>query len=133
MPTDDELRELLRTAKSIAVVGLSPNPARPSNGVARTLQRIGYEVIPVNPTADSVLGQKSYPALADLPGPVDIVDVFRRSEYAGEVVDEAIALSPKLIILQLGVFDADAADRAEAAGIPIVMDRCILIEHQRLL
>lgn len=132
-PSDHQLRELLREAKTIAVVGLSPDVFRPSNGVARSLQRSGYDVIPVNPNADEILGEKSYQSLADIPEPVDIVDVFRRSEFASAVVDEAMALQPKLIFLQLGVYDKAAAARANAAGIPIVMDRCILIEHQRLL
>jgi hypothetical protein len=134
MPPDDELRELLQQARTVAVVGLSPNPMRPSNTVARYLQRSGYTVVPINPGHKEILGEQSYPTLTDAARDhaIDIVDVFRRSENAGVVVDEAIPLKPKLIWLQLGVVDPAAAQRAGAAGVPFVMDHCIAIEHHRL-
>lgn len=133
--TDDVVRDLLREARTVAVVGCSPKPERPSFGVARYLQRVGYRVVPVNPGHDTILGERSYRTLADAARehPIDIVDVFRRSEFAGAVVDEAIAIHPKLIWLQLGVTDDAARARAEAAGIPIVMDRCLAIDHRQLL
>ena len=132
--TREELEPLLREARTIAVVGLSPNPTRPSHGVARYLQRAGYRIIPVNPGHATILGEQSYPTLAAAAreSAIDVVDVFRRSEYAGGVVDEAIPLQPKLIWLQQGVVDEAAAARAEAAGIPCVMDRCLAVEHQLL-
>ena len=134
MPSADELRRVLNESRTIAVVGLSPNPMRPSNSVARYLQRAGYEIVPVNPGHKEILGEQSYPTLtaAVRDHAIDIVDVFRRSESAGAVVDEAIALRPKLIWLQLGVVDPAAEQRAEAAGIPFVMDHCIAIEHSDL-
>ena len=135
-PAADKLRDLLRQARTIAVVGLSPKPIRPSHSVARYLQRAGYRIIPVNPGHDEILGEKSYPTLeaAARDHAIDVVDVFRRSERAGAVVDEALALNPppKLIWLQQGVEDSAAAQRAEAAGIPFVMDHCLAIEHRHL-
>ena len=115
--TNDALRALLREARTVAVVGLSPKPERPSHGVARYLQRAGYRIVPVNPGHDEILGERSYRTLADAARDhaIDIVDVFRRSEHAGAVVDEA------------------ARARAEGAGISIVMDRCLAIDHRRLL
>ena len=133
-PSRDEMRELLRKAKTIAVVGLSPKPERPSNSVARYLQRAGYRIVPVNPGHSEILGERSYPNVtaAARDHAIDIVDVFRRSEEAGAVVDEAIAARPLLIWLQQGVMDAQAETRAEQAGIPIVMDDCLAVEHRYL-
>ena len=133
--TNDALRALLREARTVAVVGLSPKPERPSHGVARYLQRAGYRIVPVNPGHDEILGERSYRTLADAARDhaIDIVDVFRRSEHAGAVVDEAIAIRPKLVWLQLGVVDEAARARAEGAGISIVMDRCLAIDHRQLL
>ncbi len=133
--TNDALRALLREARTVAVVGLSPKPERPSHGVARYLQRAGYRIVPVNPGHDEILGERSYRTLADAARDhaIDIVDVFRRSELAGAVVDEAIAIRPKLVWLQLGVVDEAARARAEGAGISIVMDRCLAIDHRQLL
>ena len=133
--TNDALRALLREARTVAVVGLSPKPERPSHGVARYLQRAGYRIVPVNPGHDEILGERSYRTLADAARDhaIDIVDVFRRSEHAGAVVDEAIAIRPKLVWLQLGVVDEAARARAESAGIAIVMDRCLAIDHRQLL
>jgi hypothetical protein len=132
--TPEALRTLLREARTVAVVGLSPDPTRPSHGVARYLQRAGYRIVPVNPGHAMILGERSYPTLAAAArdSAIDVVDVFRRSEYAGGVVDEAIPLEPRLIWLQQGVVDEAAAARAAAAGIPCVMDRCLAVDHQLL-
>ncbi len=133
-PSSDELRELLRRARTIAVVGLSPKPIRPSHSVARYLQRAGYKIVPVNPGHDDILGEKSYRTLTDAAREqtIDVVDVFRRSEHAGAVVDEAITLQPHLIWLQQGVIDTAAEARAAAAGIPFIMDQCLAVEHHHL-
>ena len=132
--TPEALRALLQEAKRIAVVGLSPKPWRASHQVALYLQQAGYRIVPVNPEHDVVLGERSYPSLiaAAARGPIDVVDVFRRSEFAGPIVDEAIALKPRLIWLQVGVVDETAAARATAAGIPFIMDRCLMVDHQLL-
>ncbi|TMD85629.1 MAG: CoA-binding protein [Chloroflexi bacterium] len=120
---------MLRSARTIAVVGLSANPRRPSHGVARYLQRAGYRIIPVNPNVAEVLGERAYPTLAQLPGPVDVVEVFRRSEFAGGIVDEAIAIGAGAVWLQDGVVDEAAAERARAAGLDVVMDDCMMRRH----
>ena len=131
-----ELSALLKSARTIAVVGLSPNPMRPSNSVARYLQRSGYTIVPINPGHSEILGEKSYPTLAEAARAhaIDIVDVFRRSELVGPVVDAAIALEPppKLIWLQLGIADDEAARRAAAAKVPFIQDHCIAVEHSHL-
>src|SRR6267142_1686880 len=129
--SDDELREILERARTIAVVGLSPKPMRPSYSVASYLERAGYRIVPINPGHDTILGEQSYPSLAAAAKDhtIDIVDVFRRSEHAGAVVDEALAIRPQLIWLQQGVVDPAAEARAAAAGIPFVMDRCLAVEH----
>jgi predicted CoA-binding protein len=133
--TDADLAVVLRDARTIAVVGMSPAPHRPSNGVARYLQRAGYRVIPVNPGHAAILGERSYASLgaAAADQTIDIVDVFRRSAFAGAVVDEALPLRPRLIFLQVGVTDDRAAGRARAVGIPFIQDRCLAVEHQRLV
>ncbi len=125
------VEKILRSAKTIAVVGLSPDPARPSHGVARYLQRAGYRIIPVNPNVDEVLGERAYPNLSRLPGPVDVVDIFRRSEFVGPIVDEAIAIGAGAVWLQDGVVDEAAAGRARAAGLDVVMDDCMMRCHAR--
>jgi predicted CoA-binding protein len=132
--TNDALRALLQEVHTIAVVGLSPKPDRPSHGVAGYLKRAGYRIVPINPGHEKVLGEQSYRTLADAAREhtIDVVDVFRRSEHAGAVVDEAIALHPRLIWLQQGVIDEAAAARAAAAGIPIVMDACLAVQHRLL-
>lgn len=132
--TGNERRDILRAARTIAVVGLSPKPERPSHQVAEYLQRAGYRIVPVNPGHAALLGERSYPSLtaAAREHAIDIVDVFRRSEFASAVVDEAIRVRPQLIWLQRGVVDGAAAERAAAAGIPFVMDRCIMVDHQLL-
>ena len=134
--TGDALRDILRVARTIAVVGLSPTPTRPSHGVAGYLGDAGYRIVPVNPGHSTILGEKSYPTLtaAAADHTIDIVDVFRRSEFVGAIVDEAIALQspPRLIWLQLGLVDDAARARAQAAGMPCVMDRCLMVEHRAL-
>ncbi|HEU5466662.1 MAG TPA: CoA-binding protein [Gemmatimonadales bacterium] len=132
--TEAELARLVREAKTIAVVGLSPKTARPSHEVATYMQEAGYRIVPVNPGHDRILGERSYRTLADAARDqrIDIVDVFRRSALAGGVVDEALAIRPGLIWLQVGVVDEEAAARAAAGGIPMVMDRCLAVYHQQL-
>jgi uncharacterized protein len=115
-----------------AVVGASPQPFRDSHRIASMLKSRGYRVIPVNPNCDELIGERAYPSLAEIPEPVDVVDVFRRSDAAGEHVDEAIAIGARAVWLQLGVIDEAAADRARAAGLEVVMDRCPAIEMPRL-
>ena len=119
---NDLIDELLRNSKTIAVVGLSDNPARDSHRVSRYLQSQGYRIIPVNPTIEEVLGEKSYPDLTSVPEPIDLVDIFRRSELVPPVVDEAIGLGVKYIWMQDGVINPEVAAKAEAAGIPVVMN-----------
>jgi predicted CoA-binding protein len=132
--SDDYLRDLLISVQTIAVVGASPRPHRPSHGVMRYLQRHGYRAIPVNPNAagETILGETCVASLADIAEPVDMVDIFRRSGLAGAAVDEAIAIGAKAVWLQLGVVDAAAAARAEAKGLKVVMNRCPAIEIPRL-
>jgi len=125
------INRILDECRTIAVVGLSSNPMRPSYGVARYLQQQGYRIIPVNPNESEVLGEKAYANLADLPEKFDLVDIFRRSEEAGAHVDEAIRLGVKAVWLQEGVIDEEAVGRALEAGLMVVMDRCILKEHMR--
>jgi predicted CoA-binding protein len=118
----DLVEEQLRNSKTIAVVGLSDNPERPSFGVSRYMQEQGYRIIPVNPMIEEALGEKSYPDLKSIPEPIDMVDIFRRSELVAPVVDEAIEVGAKYIWMQDGVIDEEAAARAEAAGIPVIMN-----------
>ena len=125
----DVAERILASARTIAVVGLSPNPRRPSHGVARYLQRVGYRIIPVNPNADEVLGERAYASLREVSDPVDVVDVFRRSEFVGSIVDDAIAMRARAVWLQDGVIDEQAAERARAAGLDVVMDDCIMRRH----
>jgi predicted CoA-binding protein len=127
----EAINKILEDCRTIAVVGLSSSPARASNGVAGYMKRQGYRIIPVNPNEEQVLGEKSYPTLADVPDKIDLVDVFRRSDSAGEVVDEAIKVGAKAVWLQEGVIDHKAAQRAQNAGLLVVMDRCWLKEHAR--
>lgn len=116
---------LLRRVKTIAVVGLSPNPARPSHGVARAMRDYGFRIVPVHPVAKEVLGEKAYARLADVPAPIDLVDVFRRAEFVDGIVDECVALKLKALWIQEGIVNQSAALRAVEAGMTVVMDRCI--------
>jgi predicted CoA-binding protein len=126
----DAVTDLLKRARNIAVVGLSSSPLRPSHGVAAYMQAQGYRIIPVNPTIEEALGEKSYPSLLDVPEKIDIVNVFRRPEYVDEVVDQAIQLKVPAIWMQEDVINERAADKARKAGIFVIMDQCILKEHR---
>ena len=128
----NRIPEILSSARTIAVVGLSSRRFRPSYGVAEYLKDAGYRIIPVNPAEESVLGEKCYPDLDSVPEPVDIVDIFRRSEFVPEIVEAAIRKGAKAVWMQEGVIHHDAARRAEQAGLAVVMDRCILKEHRGL-
>jgi predicted CoA-binding protein len=134
LTSDEDIAELLTSARNIAVVGASDRPSRPSYGVMRFLQNHGYRVLPVNPqiTGEHVLGEFVWRELAQIGVPIDIVDIFRRPEAAAEAVDQAIFVGAKAVWMQLGVINADAAARAEAAGLKVVMDRCPAIEIPRL-
>ena len=123
--------EILRKYRTIAVVGLSNNPLRPSHGVSEYMQRQGYKIYPVNPTLDTVLGEKCYPSLAELPVKPDIVNVFRLPKAIPPIVEEMLQLGLKNIWVQQGIINMDAAKKAEQGGINVVMDRCIMIEHRR--
>ena len=131
--TDREITDLFRAAKTIAVVGLSNNPMRASLGVSRFLKRQGYRIIPVNPQETEVLGERACPSLREVPDPIDIVNIFRRPARVPEVVEAAVGRNIKCIWMQEGIVNETAAAQAEAAGIPVVMDRCILKEMARLL
>jgi len=120
---------ILEQHKRIAVVGLSDSPSRPSYGVARAMQMNGYQVIPVNPAVEETLGEKSYASLLDIPGEVDLVDIFRRPEHVDEIVDQAIRKGAKAVWMQLGVINNAAAQKALQAGLEVVMDRCWKIEY----
>jgi predicted CoA-binding protein len=126
----DEIGKLLQTAKTIAVVGLSDSPLRPSHGVSAYMQSNGYRIIPVNPSINGALGEKAVASLSEIKEKIDIVDIFRRSEFVPEVVDEAIRLKVAAIWMQEGVEHEAAAEKARKAGIVVVMDRCILKEHR---
>jgi uncharacterized protein len=132
LPTNeaDEIAELLKRARNIAVVGLSSSPLRPSHGVSAYMQTHGYHIIPVNPEISEALGEKAYASLADVPAKIDIVNIFRRPEYVDEIVDAAIALNVPAIWMQEDVVNQRAAEKARKAGIFVVMDRCILKEHR---
>lgn len=132
-PGDEELKELLAKSKTIAVVGLSDRPERDSYRVARYMQEKGYRIIPVNPRVSEVLGEKAYPDLASVPEQVDVVNIFRRSEEVPAVVKDALPRKPAAIWMQLGVVNEEAAALAKSHGVQVIMDRCIKIEHGRLL
>ena len=125
----DPITHILKTSRTIAVVGLSNRHHRPSYGVAEYMQSVGYRIIPVNPGETEVLGEKCYARLEDIPDPVDVVDVFRRSEFVPEIVASAIRIGARSVWMQEGVIHAIAAERARSAGLLVVMDRCILKEH----
>jgi predicted CoA-binding protein len=127
-----QISEILRVGRTIAVVGLSAKRYRPSYGVAEYLQRAGYRVIPVNPHETEILGERCYPDVESVPEPIDIVDIFRRSEFVPEIVEAAIRKGAKVVWMQEGVIHEEAARRAREAGLEVVMDRCILKDHRRL-
>jgi len=124
--------ELLKTSRTIAVVGLSSKRFRPSYGVADYMQRNGYRIVPVNPNEKTVLGEPCYPDLDSVPGRVDIVDIFRRPEFVGNIVEAAIRIGARAVWMQEGVVNEEAAGRARAAGLTVVMDRCLLKDHRRM-
>ncbi len=130
MNENEQITELLKNAKNIAVVGLSSSPMRPSYGVAAYMQTQGYKIIPVNPDINGALGEKAHPSLSEVSEPIDIVNVFRRSEFVPAVVEEAIRLKPSAIWMQEGVRHDAAAEKARKAGIFVIQDRCILKEHR---
>lgn len=125
-----DMDQIMRNSRTIAVVGLSPKAARPSHQVAVYLLAAGYEVIPVNPGHEQILGLRSYPDLAAIPGPVDIVDIFRNPKEVPAIVDSAIAIGAKVVWMQLGIVHEQAAAKARAAGLTVIMDRCLKIDHQ---
>ena len=131
--TDAQLHDILQSARTIAVVGHSDNPGRTSYQIARYLRQVGYKVYPVNPTIQTIDGEPSYPSLTALPETVDIVDVFRRSEFLPDVVEDAIAAKAKIVWAQLGIINDDAARRAAEAGITLIQNNCIKVTHMRLI
>lgn len=131
-PTDDELKQILTAATTVAMVGASSNPDKTSHGIMQKLQSVGYTVIPVNPRETEVLGERAYASLLDIGQPVDIVDVFRKSEDTPAIADEAVKIGAKVLWLQTGVSNEDAAARAHAGGLAVVMDTCIGATHAML-
>jgi len=131
-PSDQDLKRLLSAASTIAVVGASSNPERPSNGIMRKLKSVGYRVIPVNPNETEVLGERAYASLLDIAEPIDIVDVFRRPEYTPAIADDAVKVGAKALWLQSGVSNEDAAARATTGGLMVVMNACIGVVHAML-
>ncbi len=132
-PSPEEIKALLTRVKTIAVVGLSPKADRPSFGVSQAMQRFGYRIVPVRPALDEALGEKAYAKLADIPFPVDLVNVFRESAAIPGVVDEALAIGAPAIWVQEGIFHDAAAEQARAAGLTVVMDRCIYKDYMRFM
>ncbi|MGE5578346.1 MAG: CoA-binding protein [Syntrophothermus sp.] len=133
LTSDEEIKQLIGSAKTIAVVGLSKDPNKDSYRVAKYLQDHGYKIIPVNPTISEVLGEKAYPSLKEVPGPVDIVDVFRRPEDVPPIAEAAAGIKAKALWMQLGIVNDSAAKTAADAGLKVVMDRCLKVEHGRLM
>jgi len=131
-PSDAELKQLLTDSTVVAMVGASANPEKTSNGIMRKLQSVGYRVIPVNPRETEVLGERSYPSLIDVPERIDIVDVFRRAEDTPAIADDAVTIGAKALWLQTGIVSEDAAARAKAGGLVVVMDACIGATHSLL-
>ena len=132
-PANEQIRDLLARARTIAVVGLSPRPERPSHRIALRLKSWGYRVVPVRPALSEVLGEKAYSRLADVPGRIDLVNVFRAAEQVGPIVEQCVALSLPAIWIQEGIVNEPAAARARAAGMVVVMDRCISVAYRRLI
>jgi predicted CoA-binding protein len=131
-PDDRTVRSILREARTIAVIGLSSKPHRPSNEVASYLQRHGYRIIPVNPNEAEVLGEKAYPSLDEVPDPIDVVDVFRRAEHTPEIARQAVRAGAKVLWLQMGIANDVARRTAEESGLQVVMDTCMMTAHRRL-
>jgi len=132
-PAPEDIKALLMRVKTIAVVGLSPKPDRPSFGVSQTMQRFGYRIVPVRPAVSEVLGEKAYACLADIPFPVDLVNVFRESAAIPGIVEECLAINAPAIWIQEGIVHDEAAEKARAAGLAVVMDRCIYKDYVRLM
>jgi uncharacterized protein len=130
-PGGDPVAEVLRSYHTIGVVGLSSDPARPSYGVSEYMQSVGYRIIPVNPNEREVLGEKSYARLEDVPEKIEIVDIFRRQEEVSPAVESAIRVGARVVWMQLGIEHQASAERARAAGLIVVMDACMLVEHKR--
>jgi uncharacterized protein len=133
MHNEPTLTNALNNSKTLAIVGLSNDESRPSYSVAKYMQAHGYRIIPVNPKCDEILGERCYPTLSAIPEPVDLVDVFRKPADALAIAEEAIAIDAKTLWLQIGVVNEEAKKLAEAAGLTVIMDRCIKIEHSRLI
>lgn len=132
-PSREQIKEILQASNNIAVVGLSDDPSKTSHMVSEAMQRKGYRIIPVNPNATTILGEQCYPTLADVPDPIDIVNVFRRPEHTPQVAQEAVNAGAKVLWLQLGIASDEAADIAETGGLTVIMDRCIKVEDSILL
>jgi predicted CoA-binding protein len=132
-PSRDQIKSILQESETIAVVGLSDDPSKVSHQVTAAMQAKGYKIIPVNPNASSILGEKAYPSLKDVPGPIDIVNVFRRPEHTPEIAVEAVGVRAKTLWLQLGIANDEAAEIAREAGLNVIMDRCIKVEDSILL
>jgi predicted CoA-binding protein len=128
----EDLRKMLQETRVIAVVGLSDKPYRASHRVAAYMQQQGYRIIPVNPTIKEALGEKAYPSLREVPERVDLVDIFRRSESVPPVVEDAIAIGAKVVWMQSGIVNEEAAEKAQTAGLQVVMDRCLMVDHSQL-
>jgi predicted CoA-binding protein len=132
-PPDEEIKQILLNNKVVAIVGLSAKPEQPSYQIAEYLQKHEYRIIPVNPTITEVLGEKAYPNLSYIPDKVDIVDIFRKAEAVPEIVDEAIKIGAKIIWMQEGIVNNDAADKARLSGVKVIMDKCMRKEHKKYL
>lgn len=132
-PAPSRIKEILQTMKTIAVVGLSENSTRASHQVAKIMQSHGYRIIPVNPSAEEILGEKCYPSLLEVEEPIDIVNVFRRSETIVPIAKEAVEIQAKVLWLQLGIVNEEAADIAQIGGLEVIMDRCIKVDHSKYL
>jgi predicted CoA-binding protein len=131
-PSDQEIKDILSKYKTVAVIGMSKNPEKDAFLIPAYLKKLGYKVIPVNPSANEILGEKAYPKLSEIPGDVDIVDVFRPSEDVPNYVDEVILKNPKVFWLQLGIENKEAEEKVAATGIKVVFNRCMMAEHRRL-
>ena len=132
-PADEEIKEILKKNKVVAVVGLSPKPERDSHKVAKYLQDHGYRIVPVRPKAKEILGEQAYASLKDIPFPVEVVDIFRKVDAIPGIVDEAIDIGAKVVWMQLGLAENQSAHKAREAGLQVVMNKCLKIEHNRYL